>query len=473
LSQTIHSAGEKTTTLSEDVVHKEKHETVKSSIPNQQHHKPQNINTEINAASEAPNQVKPSPEKTNNTTTISALNTLAPKPAAHEPEKDHKFKITQRLLQQFNMKRTNLLKQTIPLESFTVMVVKESFDCSINELFKTLFSDDPITYKGRQTHSFWYSLRAETGDIDISYTTWSPAPPAYYREFEATEKNIDDLLAFSGTSVREFKFVHPLREQIMFAPKTSTIEDKQTAYWLSHDEVMVQTESITSKVPFCDAFVARSAFHLKVVGEHKVELVWKFYMDFVKSCMFKGKILKSAHDEVMDMGSKKFVPLVRENLKNVMLDKQKKMKVKAASRRASIEGKERPSAVIVGKVEAKPHSEDELPARHGKTEEISTEPASAKSENVVERRKEEVESPGTEEEKEVVVRKKSSFAEKGSRFKYEQNGVVDNISEELRAFLKSSESIQKEMRDEMKMIKMLLMVMMAVNILLIGMLFRR
>ncbi len=55
---------------------------------------------------------------------------------------------------------------------------------------------------------------------------------------------------------------------------------------------MIYTEERSSKVPLSDCFNVRSCLFIKQVEEGKCEIICKLGIEFIKSTMFKGKIIK-------------------------------------------------------------------------------------------------------------------------------------------------------------------------------------
>jgi VAD1 Analog of StAR-related lipid transfer domain len=101
------------------------------------------------------------------------------------------------------------------------------------------------------------------------------------------------LEAFEDYSLREFKFVHPLKEKIPFGPKVSHIDCKEKYFWISPEEFYLEKEVFVSKVPYCDYFTVRLLYH--VHRDHLKEnapthIDHKLYVNFIKSTAFKGKI---------------------------------------------------------------------------------------------------------------------------------------------------------------------------------------
>ena len=135
-------------------------------------------------------------------------------------------------------------------------------------------------------------MKCDIGDTDIVHTQWKPPVPTLFAKNVISNSTLKELLEYDPISKREYKFIHPIREQSMFAPKTAVIEEKHKIFWLSFDELVIQVEIYTSKIPFSDAFIVKHSYHIKQIDATTVQLTYRGWIDFLKNFMFKGKVLK-------------------------------------------------------------------------------------------------------------------------------------------------------------------------------------
>lgn len=231
---------------------------------------------------------------------------------------------------EFATRKETHYRQVIPIDKYPEHQITEVFeDCTVPDVFKAIFSDHPIKYNGKTYATPWLVLKVVTGDTDITHTQWKPPEPVMFAKGLISDSTLKELQEYVPVSKREYKYIHPLREQSVFAPKTATVEERHQIFWLSFDEVIVQTEVHLSKVPFSDCFTVKNCFQLKQIEPTKVQFTWKGWVDFVKNFMFKGKAYKGSVDEMADYRQRIFMPILRENFK-VLQEKKKLLKAKTA-----------------------------------------------------------------------------------------------------------------------------------------------
>lgn len=229
-------------------------------------------------------------------------------------------------LPEFALRKESQYKQIITLDKYPENQVTEVFeDCNVSDVFQAIFSDSAIQYKGKEYATPWFALKTESGDTEISHLQWTPSVPKIFAEGLISDSTLKELREYALISNREYKYIHPLREKNMFAPKTATVEEKHTVYWLSFDEVIVQTEIFLSKVPYSDCFTVKNCFQIKQIEATRVQFTWKGWVDIFKSFMFKGKAYKGSIDEMEDYRKRIFMPLFVENFKALM-EKKKETK---------------------------------------------------------------------------------------------------------------------------------------------------
>ena len=261
-------------------------------------------------------------------------NTNKPALQGSEPAQDLKEEIkdehwdyaAKEKIELFEARKTRQYQQITPLEKYPEQLFMEVFeDCTVPDIFQALFSDQATKYKGKAFDTPWHVLKVESGDTDISYTPWTPSAPTMFAKNVINETSIKELLEFEPISKRSYKFVHPLNQGV-FAPKTATVEERQTIHWLGVDEIVVQTEIHLSKVPYSDCFLVKNIFQVKQVEETKVLICWRGWVDILKNFMFKGKAQKDSVTEMNDFNKKIFTPFLNEVIKITQLKNMSRRK---------------------------------------------------------------------------------------------------------------------------------------------------
>ena len=81
-----------------------------------------------------------------------------------------------------------------------------------------------------------------------------------------------------------------------FLPKNCHCEMKQKFYWISDKELIIEQECFVSKAPLSDTMTQRIQYHL-TENNNNLIFINNFFINFVKSTMFKSKILSSSKEE--------------------------------------------------------------------------------------------------------------------------------------------------------------------------------
>lgn len=89
----------------------------------------------------------------------------------------------------------------------------------------------------------------------------------------------------------------------MFAPESVTVSSNDTIYLFNKNEVLFEKELSFSKIPYGDHFKCRVYYHLKTKAGG-CTLNHGFYVHFVKSTVWKGKIEASSKSENTEVWEK-------------------------------------------------------------------------------------------------------------------------------------------------------------------------
>ena len=114
-------------------------------------------------------------------------------------------------------------------------------------------------------------------------------------------------------------FTHPVREKIPFGPKVSICNCDETFFWISPDEFAVEKEVKLSKIPYCDCFTARSLYIIERVAAgaggknnnthaNATKITFKICVNFLKSTIFKSRIISGSLAENAEYWKDIFVP---------------------------------------------------------------------------------------------------------------------------------------------------------------------
>lgn len=107
----------------------------------------------------------------------------------------------------------------------------------------------------------------------------------------------------------EYKAIHPIKDKIAFGPSVSHCHNKEKFYWISATEFVIEREMFLSKIPYADSFTVRFSYHVTESKSNEApnepprvssKLSIKFYVNFIKSTMFKSMIENGSLSENND-----------------------------------------------------------------------------------------------------------------------------------------------------------------------------
>ena len=162
-------------------------------------------------------------------------------------------------------------------------------------------------------------------DTDIEIEGWNPPVPSYFSTGVLSKQTVEELISYSQSSQRIYKFTHPLRDANAFTPKNCVIEERQMIYWVSPTYLIIQNECFASKAPFTDTFKVKNLYEVKEIEGNRTTFEWKMNIEFLKNTMFKGKIARSGSEEAQDVADNKLAPLIPQLMKDTKLETQRAM----------------------------------------------------------------------------------------------------------------------------------------------------
>jgi len=348
-------------------------------------------------------------------------------------------------------RKERIRKQMMPEDTYQITVFQQTFDGTAIDLFSTTFADRKVKHKNKQFESIWQICKDEVGDTEIKMTPWTPLGPVTgkYEDRESLE-TIKKFAEGVEKSTKNLNFTHPVKEGGPFVPKACPVEEKHVAYWLGPDEIVVQNEVLTSKVPMSDTFVVRNQMAFKDLHNGKCELVWKYGIEFVKSTMFKGKISKSSQEGTQEYIDNIFIPLFKEQYKIYLQEKAQEIRKRDASKRAT--------PVKSQEFQAQRNlSRGSLGPQEVMKEVLNKVGVIEEEKNVIKRLEAEIEEIREfEEQKEMIDQARNEeYIQKNDLL--EMFGptmtATTNLAEEFEKFVKMSHREKEEMKSEIKLLR--------------------
>ncbi|CAG9326509.1 unnamed protein product [Blepharisma stoltei] len=202
--------------------------------------------------------------------------------------------------------KTEPVSNRKPESFFKVTLLKDplSFDVPAQKIFELLFADSAKDFLEK-----FMELKNET---DMKLTQWEPSAPDFYLNQPGESWN--------ESSVRSLDYIRPMKERFPMMPKTHGVHEQQTIYFISKNEFIFEILIKTSGVPFSDCFQAHLRWHVKEV-DGKTSLVGRYWMEFLKSTMFSGKIERTSVAETINVINEIWVPLVKNKVNGFLGEK--------------------------------------------------------------------------------------------------------------------------------------------------------
>ena len=208
-------------------------------------------------------------------------------------------------------RKEKLLSQMVPLEGYKEAFTHKFTGVRARDIFDLFFSDKPsvkIIYKASEYPSFDTVFHREVGDTKIETTNWKPAPPGPFRK---GVDSLDEMFDIEVFCERDKTYFHPPKEKGTFIPKVVTCNEKHRAFFLDESTFAVEIEVNFAKMPYADCFKVRKLYFARE-NNKDVEFESKFYVDFIKSTVFRSRIENSTADESRDIWLNKFLPVAVE-----------------------------------------------------------------------------------------------------------------------------------------------------------------
>ena len=246
----------------------------------------------------------------------------------------------------FQERAQRIEKLLIPIKNYKETLNHTFQDANLKDVFISVFgigSDfSAIKHKGSNFSHFFELYMNENKEENVVIGKWEPQPPKFYRSMDNFD--FEELCNYSDFSSLEISFHHPVKEKIIFAPKFSCCTDTYKVFWISNEEIVIQTETRFAKIPFADYFMARKAYFLKADKEKNVvEMSVKFYVDMIKSTIFQSRIEKGTYDETKEFLKEVYFPLASKIHKEYLHRIKDKFGNEALSSRVLIAKKMRKS----------------------------------------------------------------------------------------------------------------------------------
>ncbi|KAL4495526.1 hypothetical protein ABPG72_020267 [Tetrahymena utriculariae] len=215
---------------------------------------------------------------------------------------------------------------------FTNAVKTSDFELLVPEahprkIFNIIFFDrnyKPENSDKTYPHYLYYFMEEFQKDVDMHFGKFSPPPPVWYANLESVDTN--SVYNSENYSLREYKYVHPVREKVPFAPKVSHCQNKEKYFWINEDEFIIEKEVFLSKIPYCDYFTVRFQYVFTKNENQGTKIICKIYVNFIKSTNFKGRIESSSLSENTDVWKNAFSPQILQVMQRYIQKNAEKRK---------------------------------------------------------------------------------------------------------------------------------------------------
>ena len=195
-------------------------------------------------------------------------------------------------------------------DQFTNLAMEMVLDnTSFQRVFQVLFEGEQMTLFAKSLVNFWELGLKTQNIINYNFESWDINPP----------RKLDDLQELSDfplCSQRALIADKPLKVSLPFVPKFIHYKEVCRLYILDNTEAWYTGESLVlNKVPMSDVFTFKQCFIIKDLGNSKVLVQFKWFVDFHKWTPFKGTVNSSTKDEIEFYNTKFFKPALEEALK--------------------------------------------------------------------------------------------------------------------------------------------------------------
>ena len=215
--------------------------------------------------------------------------------------------------------RAQIVKDIAPKDHFfheSIYRLKvPSFIQRVEDVYRILFSDDIISFKGKNYKGYWeYFKVVKSEDINYSMSALDPPPPKFFQ----TSENVEELVNAPHFSERKIEFTHPVRKTgIPFMPKTCPVKENHKLYWISNKEFRLVCDVKTEKIPYTDCFYICLCYIITQHESKNIEIVVRFKIVWIKSTILKDTIEKRVTGETIDTTNNIVLPTFLDFLKHV------------------------------------------------------------------------------------------------------------------------------------------------------------
>ena len=189
---------------------------------------------------------------------------------------------------------------------------------SFQQVFHILFEATNVTLFKQQYLNFWELGLQKQNITNYKFQDWNLKPP----------ECLDDLEALSNfpTSIeRVLQAQKPMKINLPFLPKSIHYKEISRLYILDNTETWFTGESIVlNEVPMSDVFTFKQCIIIKAISDSKVNIQFRWFVEFHKWTLLKGTVISSTNDETNLYASKCFKPALDDLSINGFFKLQKK-----------------------------------------------------------------------------------------------------------------------------------------------------
>ena len=172
---------------------------------------------------------------------------------------------------------------------------------SFQRVFRVLF-ESQVTLFNETYQNFWELGLQKQNITNYKFTGWDVNPPQLL-------DNLDELSEFPLCIERSLTGDKPLKVSLPFVPKFIEYKEISRLYILDNTEAWFTGESLVlNKIPMTDVFTFKQCFIIKALSDTKVQVQFRWFVDFHKWTPFKGTVMSQTKDEINFFNSVFFKP---------------------------------------------------------------------------------------------------------------------------------------------------------------------
>ena len=221
---------------------------------------------------------------------------------------------------------------------------------------RVLFEDQNITLFNQSFLNFW-ELGLHVQKIsNYKFEDWSTKLPKFLDDLE-------ELSNFPLLTERALIGEKPLKVALPFVPKFINYKELGRLYMLDNTEAWFTGESLVlNKIPMTDVFTFKQCFIVKALSDTKVQIQFRWFVDFHKWTPFKGTVMSSTQEEIAIFSTKFFKPALDEAVATGIFIPKESDIFRLNSLVKEIPGNQ----VLLPVSKASKHEEDSVSAKHAK-----------------------------------------------------------------------------------------------------------